>query len=54
MGKEKFVYKHNNKTYQQKINELYDNQFTLLGDYINAKSSVKLLKANTKTLRLLM
>lgn len=42
MEKEKFVYKHNNKTYQQKINELYDNQFTLLGDYINAKSSVKL------------
>lgn len=30
MGKEYCVYKHNNETYQQKLNKLYNNQFTLL------------------------
>lgn len=41
MGKVKRIsYKYNNETYQQKLDKLYNGQFKLIGDYIDARGHV--------------
>ena len=43
MGKEKrIVYKYDNETYQQKLDDLYNKQFELIGDYIDARGHIDL------------
>lgn len=44
------VYKYNNETYQEKLNELYNHQFTLISDFINARDNiiVRCNKCNTE------